>query len=121
MVHGQGDTDHGAANPLPRKDGSSEPPERAWRNPTTRPQGSPPAMALGNVRDQPCSQPKPGLILTTSGAGHLHSHGSQVRGWKSFAAQPHTALTNLSPSGAAPTIASQPSSSGLGLSHRSTN
>lgn len=121
MVHGQGDTDHGAANPLPRKDGSSEPPERAWRNPTTRPQGSPPAMALGNVRDQPCSQPKPGLILMTSGAGHLHSHGSQVRGWKSFAAQPHTALTNLSPSGAAPTIASQHSSSGLGLSHRSTN
>lgn len=47
MVHGQGDTDHGAANPLPRKDGSSEPPERAWRNPTTRPQGSPSCHGTG--------------------------------------------------------------------------
>lgn len=113
MVHGQGDTNHGAANPLPSKDGSSEPAERAWRNPTTRPRHSPPASALGSTRDQPCSQPKPGLIPMTSGAGHLCSHGSQVRGWES--------PTNLSFSGAAPVSTFQHSSSWLGLSYRSTN
>lgn len=58
MVHGKGDTNHGAANPPSSK-------ERAQRNPSAR-ITAPPATALSTGEhegNQPCSQQKPGHIL----------------------------------------------------------
>lgn len=120
MVHRQGDTKHGADNPLPSKDGSSEPAERAWRNPTVRPQGSP---SSHSTREHEGSTPQPAQAW--SHPDDLRSRSPplprQTGERLEKLCSPAPVLIHLGPSGAVPAIASQHSSSGLGLSHRSTN
>lgn len=52
MVHGKGDTNHGAANPPSSEDGFSEPAERPWGNPTHQDHTVSPATALLIGKDE---------------------------------------------------------------------
>lgn len=87
MVHGKGDTNHGAANPP-----SSE--ERARRNPTARITGLllPRHYPPGSTRETSPAASK--SLDTSSGAGHLLcSHTSRERGQEALSPVPHSPHT----------------------------